>query len=106
MTTVLCLWEGKGHYREKQVCWSFDVRCLTSPVPGWELGEEFQAAENKSRPLNHVFGAQYARKPGWSLCVHSGAGRFIGLTGLAGSLNCTICSHSHCKGIVCCWVWG
>lgn len=36
MTTVLCLWEGKGHYREKQVCWSFDVRCLTSPVPGWE----------------------------------------------------------------------
>lgn len=31
MTTGLCLWEGEGYYREKQVPQSFDLRCsLTS----------------------------------------------------------------------------
>lgn len=77
MATALCLWEGEGYDREKQVCWSFDLKCSsTSPVQGW-LSE---ALENWVSPCVC---------PG--MCDH-----FIGVTGLAGG------SHSGCTGIVLC----
>lgn len=97
--TVLCLWEGKGHYREKQVFQSFDVKfTLISPVPGFQLLEEFQAALSKSHLLrqriycllpstlqNWVSPRVWTQQPD----------HFIGLTGLAGSLNRSISPHTH-----------
>lgn len=38
VATALCLWEGGGYDREKQVCWSFDLKCSPTSLLQFRAG--------------------------------------------------------------------